>query len=256
MQTHDWLTTLEVIDAAQWAGILFPDLPYVAAELLAAGADSPALRGLAGADLEPADPRDFRDAFLSLLDEQAIPEPPVERRVQLAAQLLAVVVASRRIGLKEGVRRLSRLVVATRYPSNPDLMALYGLSDEWGAGWGSPTAALEEEARETFERLARQAPPPRVSAPPTRPSPASSEPASTFRLLIVFMRKRARFRKAPTGSQEVVLAHPSQVDDTIKYWGKLGYDLHDQSEVDTPGSRRTGQMDLPVRLMKLTFVKK
>jgi hypothetical protein len=78
--------------------------------------------------------------------------------VQLAAPLLGVVVASRRIGLKEGVRRVSRLVVAARFPSNPDLMALYGLSDEWGAGWGRPTAALEEEARDTFERLARRAP--------------------------------------------------------------------------------------------------
>ena len=68
--------------------------------------------------------------------------------------------------------------------------------------------------------------------------------------------KRARLRKAPTGSREVVLAHPSQVEDTIKYWEKLGYDLHDQSEVDTPGSRRTGQMDLPVRHMRLTFVKR
>ena len=78
--------------------------------------------------------------------------------MQLAAQLLAVAAASRRISLKEGVRRVSRLVVAARYPSNPDVMALYGLSDEWGAGWGRPTAALEEEAKGTFERLARQAP--------------------------------------------------------------------------------------------------
>jgi hypothetical protein len=70
------------------------------------------------------------------------------------------------------------------------------------------------------------------------------------------LRKRARLRKAPAGSRQVIIVHPTQVDATILHWGKLGYDLHDRGEVDTPGSRRLGQEDLPVRHMRLTFVKK
>lgn len=46
-----------------------------------------------------------------------------------------------------------------------------------------------------------------------------------------------------------------QVDATIHHWGKLGYDQHERGEVGTPGSRRLGQEDLPVRHMRLTFVK-
>jgi hypothetical protein len=65
--------------------------------------------------------------------------------------------------------------------------------------------------------------------------------------------KRARLRKASTGSREVVSVHPTQVDPTILYWGKLGYDLEDRDEVDTPS--RAGK-DLPVRHMRLTFVKR
>ena len=58
------------------------------------------------------------------------------------------------------------------------------------------------------------------------------------------------------GSRQVVSVHPTQVNPTILYWGKLGYDLEGRDEVDTPGSRRLGQEDLPVRHMRLTFVKR
>jgi hypothetical protein len=160
METTDWSNVLELIDAALWAGILFPEhLPDVAAQLLAAGADSPALRVLAGADLEPTDPRDFRDLFLVLLEEQSLEELAVDRRVQIAAQLVAVAVVSGRIGLKDGVRRASGLVVAARYPDNPDLMGLFSLSDEWEGSWGSPPVELEKEAKAIFSRLAQDAPP-------------------------------------------------------------------------------------------------
>ena len=56
----------------------------------------------------------------------------------------------------------------------------------------------------------------------------------------VHVREGARSRKAPTGSREVVSVHPTQVDPTILYWGKLGYDLEDRNEVDTPGRAGKG----------------
>lgn len=40
-----WVDVLEMIEAALWAGLVFADeLPRLAAEMLPAGADSPALR--------------------------------------------------------------------------------------------------------------------------------------------------------------------------------------------------------------------
>lgn len=160
VETVEWPKVLETIDAALWAGIVFPEhLPNIAAELLAAGADSPALRALAGADLEPTDPRDTRDLFLTLLDEQGTPELGVDGRVQVAAQLVAVAVVAHRIGLKEGVRRVSGLVMAARYPDNPDLMGLFGIGDEWEGGWGRSQVELEAEVRETFNRLSQGAGP-------------------------------------------------------------------------------------------------
>lgn len=65
--------------------------------------------------------------------------------------------------------------------------------------------------------------------------------------------RRARLRKAPSGSREVVDALPTQVDKTILWWGKLGYDLHDRSEFQTPPKGRT---QIPGVHVILTFVKK
>jgi hypothetical protein len=37
MPTDDWSAVLQVIDAGTWAGLIYPDLPRIAAALLAAG---------------------------------------------------------------------------------------------------------------------------------------------------------------------------------------------------------------------------
>ncbi|MFD6417059.1 hypothetical protein [Streptomyces sp. NPDC060194] len=69
------------------------DLPMIAAEALAAGADTPSLCELAGWP-RTADPRDIRDAFERALDEAGVslPDPDVARRHALrrtAARLVA-----------------------------------------------------------------------------------------------------------------------------------------------------------------------
>ena len=158
MPTDDWSALLQTIEAGMWAGLIYPDhVPRIAAELLADGYDSPALRDLAGADLEPTDPRDFRDAFLRLLDEQHIEDPTPEDRTQLASHLLAQAVRAGGLSLREGVHRASRLTIAAGYPRGP-LMTLYGLDDEWGEGWGRGEQVVEREARRSFDELGEGAP--------------------------------------------------------------------------------------------------
>lgn len=49
----------------------------------------------------------------------------------------------------------------------------------------------------------------------------------------------------------MVDALPTQVDKTILWWGKLGYDLHDRSEFQTPPRGRT---QIPGMHVVLTFV--
>jgi hypothetical protein len=67
------------------------------------------------------------------------------------------------------------------------------------------------------------------------------------------IRKRARLRKAPTGSQEVVFVRPPEVDQTILHWGKLGYDLYGRSEIDTAPLRGSRLPEIHIRL---AFVKR
>lgn len=67
----------------------------------------------------------------------------------------------------------------------------------------------------------------------------------------MFLRRRSRLRSAPSGPRQVVDALPTQVDKTILWWGKLGYDLHDRSEFQTPPRGRT---QIPGMHVVLTFV--
>ena len=69
----------------------------------------------------------------------------------------------------------------------------------------------------------------------------------------MFLKKRARLRNAPSGSRQVVDALPTQVDKTIMWWRKLGYDLHDRSEFQSPP---TGRSQIQAFHVILTFVKR
>jgi hypothetical protein len=66
------------------------------------------------------------------------------------------------------------------------------------------------------------------------------------------MRKRARLRNAPTGSLQTIETRPGCFDKAVQRWGKLGYDLRERSEFQTPP---TGRVQMPVVHVILTFVK-
>lgn len=137
---------LEVVDCAVWAGVLLPEhLPSIATHLLADGADTPALRWLAGMDLAPFDPRDARASLLDVLAETATPERSRFERVEAAAYAVSVATTSSLLSTGDALRRFSRLAVANEYPDHDEVMRLYGLLDEWVGGWGRSHAAIETE---------------------------------------------------------------------------------------------------------------
>jgi hypothetical protein len=88
-------------------------LPGAATRLLVDGYDSPVLRDLAGLDLGPCDPRDARDAFNALLEEQGYAvESDVERTTR-ASLLLATAIAERLITIEVGLNHFAQLYAAT-----------------------------------------------------------------------------------------------------------------------------------------------
>jgi hypothetical protein len=66
------------------------------------------------------------------------------------------------------------------------------------------------------------------------------------------MRRQARLRKSPTGFRETVTVQAMLVDDAVRRWGKLGYDL-DERRDDVTHSPRMG---VPVVRATLTFIKR
>jgi len=72
-------------------------------------------------------------------------------------------------------------------------------------------------------------------------------------------RKKAQLRKAPTGSRQTVSVKVMTVDDAVRRWGKLGYDLHEQSEYGvssvSPASSAT-RIRVPEVRARLIFIKR
>jgi hypothetical protein len=52
------------------------------------------------------------------------------------------------------------LAVAAGYPDDVEVMSLYGLEDEWDAGWGRTNDQIETEVHLVLGRLARRFDPP------------------------------------------------------------------------------------------------
>jgi hypothetical protein len=65
------------------------------------------------------------------------------------------------------------------------------------------------------------------------------------------MRRRSRLKNAPTGARQTVTARVAEASTTIQRWGKLGYDLEEQSDYE--GHARMG---VPETRARLTFVKR
>jgi hypothetical protein len=66
------------------------------------------------------------------------------------------------------------------------------------------------------------------------------------------MRRRARLKHAPSGSRQTVTVQVANAGTTIQRWGKLGYDLEEQSDYGA----HTGRMGVPETRASLTFVKR
>jgi hypothetical protein len=93
---------VDILRDAVWrhaAGSLFPEeLPMVAAEALAQGADSPALRELAGLG-KRSDTLEILDLYQAALEELGIPVPSTEEAVRRRLRELADGLASGRMSV-------------------------------------------------------------------------------------------------------------------------------------------------------------
>lgn len=127
-------------------GVLLPEhLPRIATELLTCGADTPALRRLAGLDLGPFDPRDALELFWDVLLDLGIDDGQ-DAAVGVAARLLGTAAQVHRLSTGDVLRRFYRLAVAADYPNDHEaVMRLYGLDDEWNGGWGRTREQIESE---------------------------------------------------------------------------------------------------------------
>jgi hypothetical protein len=72
-------------------------------------------------------------------------------------------------------------------------------------------------------------------------------------------RKKAQLRKAPSGSRQTVSVKVMTVEDAIRRWGRLGYDLHERTDYEassvSPASSVT-RIAIPEVRARLTFIKR
>jgi hypothetical protein len=66
------------------------------------------------------------------------------------------------------------------------------------------------------------------------------------------MRRSARLKHAPTGSRQTVTVRVANAGTTIHRWGRLGYDLEEQTEYAAHAVR----MGVPETRASLTFIKR
>lgn len=161
MDREELSEVLADVDASLWAGVILPGvLPEVATQLVADGADTPALRSLAGLDLGPFDPRDARDVFIEACEQIGVEVEPISDRVGRAACVLASALLDDQITEREGTRGFYRLAVAAEYPDDPLVMSLYGMDDEWDGGWGRTAAELAQNVRAMAAQILERRPRP------------------------------------------------------------------------------------------------
>jgi hypothetical protein len=125
-------------------------IPLWAAHWLAGGFDGDALRTLAGLSAND-DPRDIHDILPEALADCGITIPDSDSAAaQAAFTKLARMHADGQAGerwiLDKVCQIVSRSGYSTRVISLP-LGQIFGLSDEWDAGWGRPELQLRAEIR-------------------------------------------------------------------------------------------------------------
>jgi hypothetical protein len=146
--------------AARWAShdLYGEDMPGVAADLLEAGFDTPAIRRLAGetqinnsADAHPLVSRMFRELGISpLLGEQ-------EAKLIVSRQLAREVIAGRRNAW--AAANHLEIVIWEHLPPNADLSAIFQINDEidWDAAYRRSLRDLNAALLEAFADMATMA---------------------------------------------------------------------------------------------------
>jgi len=157
----DVAAILRQVEYALRARLLFPEnLPEIATQLMADGADSPALRILAGLDLSPVDPRDARDQFTKVLNDFAVAPQPTEDHAEAIAALLSYAYLHGRISLHRLLKMGHQATIAFDYPDQPEIMLFFEIGDEWGSGWGRSDDELKEVITTAATELAGRHPAP------------------------------------------------------------------------------------------------
>lgn len=147
---------------AAWLALdcLAPErVPLWAAHWLAQGQDGVALRDLAG--MSGNDPYEVRDVLPEALREAGVEVPDPrdmdavrrDRRrpwVAKAYRDIARLCLDGRASPRWVVDKVSEIVADNNYDgevTDPPIGRLFGMNDEWGAGWGRTDAELEELVR-------------------------------------------------------------------------------------------------------------
>ncbi len=155
---HDWpaVASGEIPSprlVAAWARLdMVPAerLPLWAAHWLAAGNDGEALRTLAGLSAAD-DPRDIRDILPGALADCGVTIPDSDSAAaQLAFTNLARMCADGRASEQWILDKVSEIAARSDYADSVlglPLGQIFGLADEWGAGWGRTEQELRAEIR-------------------------------------------------------------------------------------------------------------
>ena len=124
--------TLYVIrDAVDLGVIPVKHLPDIATELLVGEIDSPALRELAGLDLEPFTSPDAHELWQQVMAELGAPADDRPVHGSNASAVLASAALVHGLDTASVLNRFCLLAVALDYRENDDVMTLRGLDDEW-----------------------------------------------------------------------------------------------------------------------------
>lgn len=155
---HDWpaITPGEIPSprlVAVWARLdMLPAerLPLWAAHWLAAGHDGETLRTLAGLSATD-DPRDIRDILPGALADCKVTIPGSDSAAaQLAFTNLARMCADGHAGERWVLDKVCEIAARSDYANSVlslPLGQIFGLDDEWGAGWGRTEQELRAEVR-------------------------------------------------------------------------------------------------------------
>ena len=159
MDAEQLIEEVGLVSDALWVGVLRPEsLPSIATDLLVRGADTPALRNLAGFDLRPFDPRDAADMFGEVVAETATPIVAAPGRLGRAAHVLATVWSEGVLSSGAILKCFFELAVAMDYPDHEQVMRLYSLEDEWSGEWGRTRAEIEAEVAGIMTALSADRP--------------------------------------------------------------------------------------------------